>query len=156
MSGLLPESTNAQYRGSQWSAAFLGLMALLSIGPGCVHYFLPDGGAGVIAGLDLSVHGATIVGVFAWMGATQIAYGLSQLAVALRYRSLTPLFLLLALVERGLSARSSWILKASNTSHHPPEMYGVLVALPLLVIFLLLSLRERAGGARGAARATLS
>ena len=51
---LLPETTNAAYRGSVWSAVYLGLTGLLTVGPGCIHYFLPDGGAGVIAGLDLS------------------------------------------------------------------------------------------------------
>jgi hypothetical protein len=141
--GLLPESTNSQYRGSPWSAAFLGLTAVLTIGPGFIHYFLTDGGAGVIAGLDLSVHRAVVVGIFAWMGATQISYGLAQLLVALRYRSLTPLFLLLALIERSLAAIAAWITKGSGAIHHPPEAYGVLVAVPLLLGFLVLSLRPR-------------
>jgi hypothetical protein len=141
--GLLPESTNSQYRGSPWSAAFLGLTAVLTIGPGFIHYFLTDGGAGVIAGLDLSVHRAVVVGIFAWMGATQISYGLAQLLVALRYRSLTPLFLLLALIERSLAAIAAWITKGSGAIHHPPEAYGVLVATPLLLGFLVLSLRPR-------------
>ncbi len=141
--GLLPESTNSQYRGSPWSAAFLGLTAVLTIGPGFIHYFLPDGGAGVIAGLDLSVHRAVIVGIFAWMGATQISYGVAQLIVALRYRSLTPLFLLLALIERSLAAIAAWITKGSGAIHHPPEAYAVLVATPLLLGFLVLSLRPR-------------
>jgi hypothetical protein len=141
--GLLPESTNSQYRGSQWSAAFLGLVAILTLGPGLIHYLLPDGGAGVIAGLDLSVHRAVIVGIFAWMGATQISYGLGQLVVALRYRSLTPLFLLLALIERTLAAIAAWITKDAAAIHHPPEAYGVLVAIPLLLGFFVLSLRPR-------------
>jgi hypothetical protein len=140
---LLPETTNAQYRGSPWSAAFLGLTGILTIGPGFIHYFLPDGGAGVIAGLDLSVHRDVILGVFAWMGATQIPYGIAQLIVALRYRTLTPLFLLLALAEKILSAVSAWITRGSIAGHHPPENYAVLIAAPLLLIFLMLSLRPR-------------
>jgi len=138
---LLPESTNAAYRGSFWSAAFLGLNAVLTIGPGCIHYFLPDGGAGVIAGLDLTVNRAAIVGVFAWEGASQIAMGIAQLLVALRYRTLVPLFLLLELVETALDAVAFWITKAPPTGHHPPENYKVLITLPLLAIFLALSLR---------------
>src|SRR5665213_351900 len=73
---LLPPSTNADYRGSPWSAAFLGLTGMITLVPGCIHYFLPDGGAGVIGGLDLTVHGKQIVGTFAWMGSLQIPYGL--------------------------------------------------------------------------------
>jgi hypothetical protein len=141
---LLPESTNTRYRGSPWSAAYLGLTALLTIGPGCIHYFLPDGGAGVIAGLDLGANRATIIGVFAWMGASQIVLGIAQLLVALRYRSLVPLFLLLQLLETALDAVAMWLTKASPTGHHPPENYAALVTLPLLAIFLVLSLRPRA------------
>jgi hypothetical protein len=138
---LLPETTNAAYRGSVWSAMYLGLTGLLTIGPGCIHYFLPDGGAGVIAGLDLSGDRATIVGVFAWEGASQIALGIAQLLVALCYRTLVPLFLLLQLVETALDAVAFWITKASPTGHHPPENYAALATLPLLAIFLALSLR---------------
>src|SRR5215813_6860995 len=101
---LLPPSSNADYRGATASAWFLALLGLGSLIPGCIHYFLPDGGAGVIAHLDLSTNRALTVGVFAWMGATQIPYGLAQLAVALHYRALTPLFLTLALIERALGA----------------------------------------------------
>jgi len=138
---LLPETTNAAYRGSVWSAMYLGLTGLLTVGPGCIHYFLPDGGAGVIAGLDLSGDRAAIVGVFAWEGASQIAMGIAQLLVALRYRTLVPLFLLLELVETALDAVAFWITKAPPTGHHPPENYKVLITLPLLAIFLALSLR---------------
>jgi hypothetical protein len=141
---LLPDSTNAGYRGSLWSAAYLGLTGVLTIGPGLIHYFLPDGGAGVIAGLDLDAGRATIIGVFAWMGASQIAMGAAQLAVALRYRTLVPLFLLLQLIETALDVVAFWITKASPTGHHPPENYVTLVTLPLLVVFLILSLRRRA------------
>jgi hypothetical protein len=140
---MFPPSTNAQYRGHVASAWFLGLLGLISLIPGCIHYFLPDGGAGVIAHLDMDDRAPVIIGVFAWMGATQIAYGLAQLAVAIRYRALTPFFLTLALIERGLGAIAAWITKASVSGHHPPENYGVLVALPLIVLFLTLSLAPR-------------
>jgi hypothetical protein len=46
---LLPPSTNAGYRGSIAAAWFLALSAVMTIVPGLIHYFLPDGGSGVIA-----------------------------------------------------------------------------------------------------------
>ena len=144
---MFPPSTNEQYRGAASSAWFLGLLGLISLIPGCIHYFLPDGGAGVIAHLDMGDRAPVIIGVFAWMGATQIAYGCAQLAVAIRYRSLTPLFLTLALIERGLGATAAWITKAALSGRHPPENYGVLVALPLIALFLIFSLRRRKSGA---------
>jgi hypothetical protein len=140
---LFPASTNAEYRGSPWSVGFLGLTALLTIGPGCIHYFLPDGGAGVIAGLDLARDGKTIVGTFAWMGALQIPYGMLMLIVALRYRTLVPLFLAGQLLQTALGAVAAWVFKGTLAGHHPPENYAVLVNLPLLALFLWLSLRMR-------------
>ena len=73
---LLPPRTNHLYRGSLTSVWFLGLYGLLEIIPGLIHFLLPDGGAGVIAGLDLAHNEHTIIGVFAWMCALQIADGL--------------------------------------------------------------------------------
>lgn len=140
---MFPASTNDQYRGTAASAWFLGLLALGSILPGGIHYFLPDGGAEVIAGLDLGASHALVVGVFAWMGATQIPYGLAQLAVSVRYRTLVPLFLALALIERTLAAIAGWITKGAGASHHPPEHYAVAVLVPLIAIFLALSLWQR-------------
>ena len=141
---MFPASTNDQYRGGAASAWFLGLLAIGSIVPGAIHYFLPDGGAEVIAGLDLGASRAMVIGVFAWMGATQIPYGLAQLAVATRYRSLVPLFLALALIERTLAAVAGWITKGAGATHHPPEHYIVVALIPLIMIFLLLSLRRAA------------
>jgi hypothetical protein len=144
---LLPPSTNAAYRGSPWSAAFLALAGAITVIPGCIHYFLPDGGAGVIGGLDLTVHGHVIVGTFAWMGSLQIPYGLLMIIIALRYRTLVPLFLAMQILEKALSAVAVWLFKGTLAGHHPPENYGVLVALPLLVLFLWLSLRPRRAAA---------
>jgi hypothetical protein len=139
---LLPASTNADYRGAAISAWFLALVGVLTVAPGAIHYFLPDGGAGIIAGIDLSQNGATIVSVFAWMGAMQIPHGLAEIAVALRYRTLVPLFLALALLERSLMALDAWVLKGADAVHRPPEHYGSLAFLPLIALFLALSLRE--------------
>lgn len=141
---LLPPSTNGRDRGSQASVYFLGLYGLLELVTGLIHFVLPDGGAGVIAGLDLTQNKHTIVGVFAWMGALQIAYGLGILAVACWYRPLVPLFLALALVERVLMSVAAWVTKPSPTGHHPPEHYASLLLVPVLVVFLALAFRSRA------------
>jgi hypothetical protein len=78
------------------------------------------------------------------MGATQIPYGLAQLVVSLRYRSLVPLFLALALIERTLAAIAGWVTKGAGAEHHPPEHYVVVALVPVIVVFLVLSLRRRA------------
>lgn len=143
MSGFLPPSNNSQYRGAMSAVWFLGLVTLLTLGPAMIHSFAPSGGAEGIAGLDLGDRRDLVVGVFAWEGATQLAFGLAMLAVALRYRPLTPLFLALVIVERGLMSLQAWVLKPPADGHHPPEHYGSPVTVALALVFLALSLRPR-------------
>lgn len=144
MNPVLPAPTHASYAGAWASVIFLGLCAVLTIGPGLIHSFLPDGGAVSIAKLQLGENGDTVIGAFVWAGATQIAWGLAMLAAALRYPTLTPLFLLLILLERSLLVSRWWVLHPPASGHHPPEHYTSLVMLPLLMLFLVLSLRTRA------------
>lgn len=143
---ILPPSTNAGYQGHPAAPVFLLLAAILTLGPGLIHSFLPDGGAGVIAGLDMGDRRDLVIALFRWQGATQIAFGLAILAVALRYRSLTPLFLLLLMVERGLMALHGWVLSPPASGHHPPEHFGSLAGVALGGVFLVLALRRRPSG----------
>jgi hypothetical protein len=140
---LFPASTNRDYQGAKIASWFLVVLSLGTIVPGGIHFFLPDGGAETIAGLELGEQRDLVIAVFAWMGATQIPYGLAQLAVGLAYRSLTSLFLALAFIERCLAASAAWITKSSGTGHHPPEHFAVLIVAPLTLVFLALSLRRR-------------
>ena len=143
---ILPPSTNAGYQGHPAAPLFLLLAAILTLGPGLIHSFLPDGGAGVIAGLDMGDRRDLVIALFRWQGATQIAFGLAILAVALRYRSLTPLFLVLLMVERGLMALHGWVLSPPASGHHPPEHFGSLAGVALGGVFLVLALRRRPTG----------
>lgn len=142
MHAFLPLSTNDQYRGSPGAAWFLAFYGVLWIVPGMIHSFMPDGGAGVIAGLDLSHNPTLIFGLFAWAGATQIAHGIVTLVVAMRYRALVPLFLFVSFIERLLLSWSGWIKHAPISGHHPPEHYASLVSLPVILLFLWLSLQR--------------
>ena len=148
MSALFPASTNSSYRGAAASPWFLLFLGLGWIGPGLIHVFLPDGGAGVIAGIDLGSNPAALIGAFAWAGSTQIAHGLVMIVVAWRYRSLVPLLLAISLIERSLLTLTAWVTKASPSGHHPPEHYGSAILVPLILIFLILSLKPRAGAAQ--------
>lgn len=140
---LLPSSTNDDYRGSILSVWFLGLSAMTTIIPGLIHYFLPDGGAGVIGNVDLTTRADTIIAIFAWYGAMQIPFGLLILIIALRYRTLVPLVLLLLVLLQSLSAFSAWFWKGSHGGHHPPEHYGAALFVVLGLVFFALSLRPR-------------
>ena len=139
----LPPSTNSAYSGARVSAWFLTLAALLTLGPGLIHSFLADGGAATIAGLDLQDRREVVVGVFRWEGATQLAFGLGMLIVSIRYRTLTPLFLALMLLETTLVALQGWVLSPPANGHHPPAHYGAVALAALCGVFLVLALRER-------------
>jgi hypothetical protein len=139
---LLPPSTNDRYHGARASAWFLALVAVLTIIPGAIHFFLPDGGAGVIAGIDLGAEGATIIATFAWYGAMQMPFGLLLLSIALRYRPLVPLALLMVIIMQALGAWSGWLGKGAYSGHHPPEHYASVVTAVLALLFLLLALRQ--------------
>jgi hypothetical protein len=142
---IFPEPGSSGAAVSRWAAGYLVLYGIGWLVPGLIHVFLPDGGAGSIAGIDFGSSYATIRALFAWAGAGQVVHGLACIVVGLRYRALVPLFLLLGLIERLLMAWSAWIAHAPPGGHHPPGHYGHLIALPLLAFFLWLSLRGRRG-----------
>jgi len=136
----LPAPTNGSYKGARSAVWFLGFSGVASLFTGLVHFGLPDGGAGVIAGLDLSLNGTTVIAAFAWFGALQIAHAIGVIVVAVRYQSLTPLFLLLTIIERGLMSLDAWFLKGSG-GRHPPEHYINPLVCIIALAFLVLSLR---------------
>jgi len=139
---LFPASTNDQYSVSRFSLLILGLAVIITIIPACIHTFLPDGGANVIAGrgLDLaSEHGRQVVGLFAWAGTTQLVWGLILLTILLKYRSLVPLALGLLTFERIIHSWHFWGPKSGVD--HPPEAYATLILIPLFGLGLILALR---------------
>lgn len=144
MSALFPPSTNDQYDGSIIALIGLGIMVILTLIPALIHMFLPDGGANVIAGLGIdlaSEQGQLVVSLFAWAGTTQLIFALVLLTILVRYRSLVPFAFALLVLSRSFHAWHMWGPKGGE--HHPPEAYATLALVPLLLIGLLLSLKER-------------
>jgi len=134
---LLPQSTNHHYTGATWACFILGLTSLQSLVGGTLHVLLPDSGLGSIAGLDLAHEGGLqMIGLAAWVGATQIAWGSLLALVALRYRTLTQLLLTLVCVEKVLILLGVAI-KPTNTDGTPPGIYAaaLLLGLSLIAIY---------------------
>ena len=137
----LPPSNNAQYGGAKIAPIFLLLTAVMTLVPGLIHSFLPDGGAGVIAHLDMGDKRDLVIGAFRWEGSTQLALGLGLLAIALRYQPLTALGLALVIVERGLMTLHAWVLSPPGR-HHPPEHFASPISVVLCTVFLVLALQK--------------
>jgi hypothetical protein len=127
----------------------IALMGILNLFRGSVHTFLPDGGAGVIAGFDLSHARQTIVFLFAVMGIEQLSLGVVDLIVAFRARWLAiPLLWFHTLQQTAAEIVFVFYKPAPG---HPPGMVGAPVALAILWLALGWIYWRRSGGARQAA-----
>lgn len=131
------------YEGHNASLVFLGICGVITLVTGLIHHFKHDGGAESIAGLTLGDQRELVIGVFGWLGATQISWGLLMLAVSLHYQMLSPLLLLLIVLERSLLVWRWWVGNR-GLRHRPPEHYASLVLLPVGGVFLSLTLTKNA------------
>jgi len=135
---LFPKQADNQFSGVKLPMLVFLLIALISTARSLIHIFSPDGGAGSIAGLDLSVEGADgIVFAFALWGSAQLVLAVIQWIVSLRYRSLIPMMYVLVVFEvllRMLVGR----IKPVTFAQTPPGAVGNFVILPLaLGMFVL-------------------
>ena len=133
---LFPWSANNRFRGIKLPLYFFMVTALVSTVRSLIHLLAPDGGAGTIAGMDLSVTGASdIIFAFSLWGSSQLIYAFIQLLVAVRYRSLVPLMWLLLIVETLLREFVGHI-KPVHFAHTPPGAWVNHIYLPLATIML--------------------
>jgi hypothetical protein len=136
---LLPPIADNVIRGAKFPVYFFMLIAVVSTVRSFIHLLAPDGGAGSIAGMDLSVPGAAgIVFSFALWGSSQLIYAIIQLVVAFRYRSLVPFMYLLLMLEILLRMLVGH-LKPVAFKHTPPGAIGNYVFLPLAALMLVWS-----------------
>jgi hypothetical protein len=142
-STLLPVRADNTICGMKLPIYVFACLAGISTVRSCIHVFAPDGGAGSIAGMDLSVAGARgIVFGFALWGSAQLIYAFIQLAVALRYRSLVSAMYLLLFVEAFLRMLVGH-LKPVVFARRPTGAIANYILLPLSLLMLGLSLWPR-------------
>ena len=140
---LLPPVADNTIRGIRFPVWLFTLIAVVSTVRSCIHVFAPDGGAGSIAGMDLTVPGAQgIIFSFALWGTAQLIYAFIQLAVAFRYRSLVPAMYLLLFVEALLRMLVGH-MKPVTFAHTPPGAYANYVMLPVSALMIGLSFMTR-------------
>ena len=136
---LLPAKADNKLPGSKLPFYMLLLLTLIGTARSLIHIFSPDGGAGSIAGMDLSAGANGIIFAFALWGSAQLIYALLQWVVILRYRALIPLMWLVQLFEtlgRMLVGR----LKPVTFAHTPPGAIQNYIYLVLALLMLSLSL----------------
>ena len=110
------------------------------------HLTAPDGGAQSIATIPLDSYpagaAATVVGIFALWGLSQLVIGLLYLMAAIRYRSLIPLFYLLMIVEYAVRILIG-NFKPVETAGTAPGAVGNLPLMALAAVMLVLCLIPR-------------
>jgi len=137
---LLPSKIDNVLRGTKIPLYLFALYAIVSAVRSCIHLLSPDGGAGSIAGMDLSVAGADgIIFAFALWGSSQLLFAIIQLLVVLRYRSLVP-FMWLMLALEVLLRELVGAMKPVTFAHTPPGAIGNQLILPLAVGMVVWSL----------------
>jgi len=139
---LFPKQVDDNFQGYKIASTIFLLVAFVTVARSCIHVLAPDGGAGSIAGINVSVEGGSnIVSLFALWGLSQLLLGFVYSVVFFRYKSLIPFMYLLLLVE--YSGRIVLgLLKPLIVSHLPPGAIGNYVMVPLACIMLFLSLKR--------------
>jgi len=97
---MFPKQADNNFQGHRIAALVFLLITFVTIARSLIHIFAPDGCAGSIAGIDLSVAGGSnIISMFAFWGLSQLLMGIVYLVVYFRYKSLIPLMYVLILAE---------------------------------------------------------
>ena len=87
---------------SMLAVAVIVVLGLINVVRGSIHVFLPDSGAGVIAGLDLANGRAIIISFLAAIGVGQLGMALVDFTAAFLVRALVrPLLFIHMLMEGG-------------------------------------------------------
>lgn len=148
---LLPTAVTNEYRGSRIALYAFAVLTVVTVARSLVHILAPDGGAASIATIplaDFSANGAaTVVHLFALWGLSQLLLALVYIVALLRYRSLVPLLYALAAVEYGVRLVLGFA-KPIELAGTAPGGVANYAMVPLLLVLLWLSLRERGRAAR--------
>jgi hypothetical protein len=137
---VLPAKIDNTIRGTKIPFYVFALYSIVSTVRSCIHLFSSDGGAGTIAGMDLTVAGADgIVFAFALWGSSQLLFALLQLLAVIRYRSLIPFLWLMVVLEIFLRELVG-AMKPVTFAHTPPGAIGNMVMLLVATLMFALAL----------------
>ncbi len=132
-----------EYRGSRLSFLFLVVLTTVATGRSLAHIFLPDGGAGSIAGMDVEVEGGNnIIAMFGQWGFSQLLLAGLMWVIIFKQRHLVPLALLFQTLDWGGRILVGLIMPVEIASTPPGEI-GSYILLPPCVIALWFSMPRK-------------
>ena len=137
---IFPESANNEYNGYNIAKyVFLGII-IITVFRSCIHIFAPDGGAGIIAGLDTSgPQGQNLISIFAQWGLMQLIVAFFFILVYLRYQNLISFCYILIFIEYTGRVLVG-IAKPLVVSQRPPGI-GMSLLILISIIMLYLSMK---------------
>ena len=110
---------------------------------GVVHYFTPDGGSGIIAGLPLETYseGAvqSIITGFGVYGKYHLIQAVLAWLIVFRWRILIPIFLLVVGIDQILGII---LITVKPLPVIPPGQISVYLLFPITLVAFLLSIRQ--------------
>ncbi|PCI79428.1 MAG: hypothetical protein COB20_04740 [SAR86 cluster bacterium] len=137
LNNLFPKKFDNEFRGYKFSLWFFYLLTAVTLWRSQHHVFSADGGAQSIATIPLDKYpGAasdTIVAVFSLWGLSQLILGLLYLLSCFRYKSMIPLFYLLAVLEYFVRFAYVGFFKPIETVGTAP---GAMINLPFTIILI--------------------
>ena len=137
---LFPKEITNDFGGFKFTLYVFYAFTALTIVRNLIHMFFPDGGAGSIASIDVSVEGGTnIIGVFGQWGLTQLLFGIFYLIVAIRYKSLVPLMYLFILVEYSMRIVMG-LIKPLIALETPPGVIGNFIFILLSILMFIFAI----------------
>jgi len=132
-----------EYRGSRLSFLFLVVLTTVTTGRSLAHIFLPDGGAGSIAGMDVEVEGGNnIIAMFGQWGFSQLLLAGLMWVIIFKQRHLVPLALLFQTLDWGGRILVG-LIKPVEIASTPPGEIGSYILFPLCVIALWFSMPRK-------------
>ena len=140
---ILPKDPSA-FSGFRLVRILLTIYMMVIVIRSCIHFFVSDGGANSIAGIDISVEGGdNIVAIFHQWGATQLLLVLLLYVLFFRYPGLTPLIALTLAIEPILRFISGKIMPLTAQGTPPGESFNG-VSFYVLIALFIASLFEKA------------
>ena len=138
---ILPEKIDNNFPGYKFAAYAFLVITISTIARSLAHMFLPDGGAGSIATIDISVEGGvTIIGMFAQWGLSQLLMAGLYVIVFVRYKSLIPLMYLIIFTEYAGRIGIGLLKPIETVGTAPGGIGGSFIMASLALIFFIFSM----------------
>ena len=143
---ILPTIVDNDYRGHKVALWFFYLITAVTVVRSCIHMFKSDGGAQSIGTIPLDTYSengvGVIIGMFAYWGLSQLMFGIMQVIVALKYKSLIPFMYLMLILEWG-GRLALGMYKPIETAGQAPGGIGNMVLPFVCLVMFFLSINKQ-------------